>query len=83
MLTHEDGPVWVFRRLRNLPPPKSSLRQGIRCIWCSSVWMSALVTVMLYLLGVVSFPWMVFYWLSISGGAIGLNQWVIVRFNKQ
>jgi hypothetical protein len=42
LVSKEDGPAWVFRKLRHLPPPKSSARQGLSCIFCVSVYAASL-----------------------------------------
>lgn len=38
MVSKEDGPAWIFRKLRKVPPPRSSARQGLSCPFCVSVW---------------------------------------------
>lgn len=40
LLSKEDGPAWVFRKLRKSIPVSSSAKQGIQCQWCVSVWMA-------------------------------------------
>jgi hypothetical protein len=74
LLSEEDGPAWVFRKLRNVPPKKSSLHKGIRCQWCVSVWMASLVTTWLWWIGKVPAQDTFLTGLSLSGAAIVLNQ---------
>lgn len=44
LISTEDGPAWIFRKLRRAVPAKSSTKQGISCQLCVSVWMAILVT---------------------------------------
>lgn len=74
MVSKEDGPAWIFRKLRNAPPRKSSIRQGIRCEWCVSIWASALVTAFLLWLGALPASQWPLWWLGMSAAAILLNQ---------
>lgn len=48
MISSEAGPAWIFCKLRRLPSPKSSAREGISCPLCVSVWMAAPVALWLY-----------------------------------
>lgn len=73
MVSKESGPMRIFRKLRHLPEPRSSAREGLSCPLCTSVWFSALVTGYLAWLG--SFPgaeWPL-WWLAFSGGAVLLH----------
>jgi len=74
LLTREDGPAWIFRKLRNLPSKKSSAHEGIRCLWCASVWMSAPVTAFFWYRGMIEPIETPLYWLAFSAGAICFNQ---------
>lgn len=74
LISSEDGPAWIFRKLRNVPPRKSSAHEGIRCIWCVSMWMSILVTTFFYLDKRIEGQDWALYWLSFSAGGIILNQ---------
>lgn len=74
MLTDEDGPAYIFRKLRNVPPKKSSAHEGIRCIWCASVYFAAATATFFWWRGYfpgVEWP---LYWLGLAGAAVGLNQ---------
>ena len=72
LVSKEDGPAWIFRKLRNVPPKKSSAREGVRCEWCVSVYASALVTWFTY--PHVTLYWAILYWLALSAAAICWNQ---------
>lgn len=44
LISSESGPAFIFRKLRRLPPPKSSAKEGLSCIWCLSIWFAAMIT---------------------------------------
>lgn len=82
LLSKESGPMWMFKKLRRAVPAKSSAKEGIHCIWCSSVWVSTLVT---SFIAVKSFwlsapNWFIItgdtflLMLALSAGAIIVNQ---------
>jgi hypothetical protein len=73
LFSRESGPARVFRKLRNLPPPKSSAREGLECPFCVGLHVSALVTTFLW--WQEKFPgihWPL-YWLAISAIAVILH----------
>lgn len=74
LVSKEDGPAWIFRKIRRLPPPKSSAKEGLACPWCVSVWAAALMV--LLLANKDSWVWVTFvlHWLAISALAIIVNQ---------
>jgi hypothetical protein len=74
LLSEEDGPAWIFRKLRNVPPKKSSLHKGIRCVFCVSVWMASLVTAFLWWIDKVPAQETFLTGMALSGAAIALNQ---------
>lgn len=80
LISKEDGPAYIFRRLRKLPPANSSAKDGLSCAWCMSVWTSALVATYYWKRGL--FPgadWPV-YWLAMSAiGIICNQQWTTER----
>lgn len=53
LLAREDGPFDVFSRIRNFIgvvyydnencTPKNVLARGIICVWCNSIWVSAVM----------------------------------------
>lgn len=74
MFSKEDGPGRIFKKARLATPPKSALREGIECMFCESVWWSAIITTCLCLGDLVIWQVAPLYWLAVSGGAIILNQ---------
>lgn len=74
LISKEDGPAFIFRKLRRLPPPKSSAKEGLACLWCMSIWSSAVVAGYLYWIGLVEGEQWPLYWLAISSIAIICNQ---------
>lgn len=74
LVTKEDGPSFIFRKLRRLPPPKSATKEGLKCLWCGSVYSAALVVLMLAFRD--QYVWLsyVLHWLAISSVAICINQ---------
>lgn len=45
LVSKEDGPAWIFRKLRRSVPARSSAKEGIHCIFCVSVWMAIPVSI--------------------------------------
>lgn len=74
LVSKEDGPAYIFRTIRRLPPPKSSAREGLSCEWCMSIWASALVTSYYCWLGIVAGREAPVYWLAMSALGIICNQ---------
>lgn len=74
LVSKEDGPAWVFRKLRRVPKAGSSAREGLSCPWCLSIWFSAVVTGYEWWQGMVSGVVAPLWWLGVSALAIGFNQ---------
>lgn len=74
LVSSESGPAFIFRKLRRLPPKKSSLKEGLSCIWCQSIWFSAPVTAYEWWLGWIPPKQTPLYFLAISSIAIVINQ---------
>lgn len=74
LISKESGPMFIFRRLRRLPPAKSSTKEGLSCQWCMSVWLAAPVTA--YECALAWFPpsHSPLYWLAMSALAVIANQ---------
>ena len=86
MLVSEDGPWFIFRRLRGatgivhdengavLMVPDGFLAQLLSCVWCASVWVSAtwvgLIVLQPKIMGVISAI------LALSTVAIMVEKWV-------
>ena len=74
LVSKEDGPAYIFRKLRRLPPPESSVKEGLSCEWCMSIWAGALVSGYLCWIDVVPGTEWPLYWLATSAIAILCNQ---------
>lgn len=74
LFSKESGPAKIFQKLRRVPPPKSSAREGLSCQWCMSIYSSALVTAFLWWRGAVETADTPLVWLAVSAGAIVVNQ---------
>ena len=74
LFSKEDGPAYIFRKIRRLPPPKSSARDGLSCEWCMSIWASALVAYYYYWIELITAKDWPIYWLAMSAIAIIINQ---------
>jgi len=74
LVSKEDGPAYIFRRLRHLPTEESSAKVGLSCEWCVSVWAGALVALYMWWIGLFPGAEWPLYWLAISALAIIFNQ---------
>jgi hypothetical protein len=74
LISKEDGPAYIFRRIRKLPPKNSSAQQGLSCPWCVSIWAGALVALYLWLIGIIPGVEYPLYWLAFSAIAVVCNQ---------
>ena len=74
LITKEDGPAFIFRKLRKLPPENSSAKEGLACEWCMSIWTGALVALYLWLIGIIRGIEWPLYRLGLSAIAIICNQ---------
>lgn len=74
LFTKDDGPAWIFQRLRNLPSRTSSAWEGIRCIRCVSIWAAGAVTAFLWLADIITGLWFIPITLALSGAAICLER---------
>lgn len=79
MVSKEDGPAWIFLKLRREVPKKSSVKEGINCQWCVSVWAGILLMIWYHVSTLLpEIPMLigdsVVLILAISGGGICFNQ---------
>ena len=74
LISKEDGPAYIFRKLRKLPSKNSSTKEGLACEWCTSIWTGALVALYLWLIGIIPGAEWPLYWLGLSAIAIICNQ---------
>lgn len=74
MFSRESGPGYIFRTLRQRPRFRSSLREGMSCLACQSIWWGAVATLALAGMGEVPWRFVPFYWLAVSAGAVVIHQ---------
>ena len=74
MISKEDGPAYIFRKIRRLPAENSSAKIGLACEWCMSIWAGALVAFYLWIIKIIPGNEWPLYWLAISAIAIICNQ---------
>ena len=74
LISKEDGPAYIFRRIRKLPPKHSATERGLSCEWCMSIWTGALVAFYLWWIGGISGTEWPLYWLASSAIAVICNQ---------
>ena len=71
MLQEETGPRGIFQRLQawiwSDPVRLGGLKDGLRCFYCTAVWLSILPAVLIEHSNVGYF---IVYWLGISAGAV-------------
>lgn len=73
LVSKEKGPFFIFRKLREAPPKKGSLDDGLKCFLCCSVWFSKPVTAFYWWQGLIEPAWTPVYWLAFSSAAILLH----------
>jgi hypothetical protein len=74
LISKEDGPAYIFRRVRKLPPPSTSAREGLSCEWCVSIWAGALVATYYWWIELIPGVEWPLYWLAMSALGIICNQ---------
>jgi hypothetical protein len=80
LITKEDGPGYIFHKLRKAPRENTSAKDGLSCQWCMSIWMSALVTTYYWLLKIIPGIEWPLYWLAMSAlGIICNQQWTSAK----
>ena len=76
LVSKEDGPAYIFRKLRKMPL-NNSFHDGLSCEWCVSLWMGALVAAYYWWIGIISGVEWPLYWLALSSiGIICNQQWI-------
>jgi hypothetical protein len=75
MVAEEDGPAFVFKRLRErFTNDKSSIAVGVRCFYCVSVWAAGLAAVLLMVVaGWDAWLWPI-WWFGLAGLAAKLYE---------
>lgn len=76
MVSKERGPGGIFAKLRNIPDPEKHefIWEGVRCLWCVSVWMAGAITIYAIWVPWVSLVLAPIYWLAMSSVTIILDQ---------
>ena len=74
LISKEDGPAYLFRKLRRLPPEGSATKEGLSCEWCMSIWAGALVSAYLWIIQAIPGNEWPLYWLATSAIAVICNQ---------
>jgi hypothetical protein len=76
MVAEEDGPAFVFKRMRaRFTNDKSSIAVGIRCPYCVGVWASGAATVLLVVVAGWD-PWLFpLWWFGLAGAAAKIHEW--------
>lgn len=76
MFSKERGPAGIFKKIRDIPDPEKNevLYDGLRCMWCCSVWFAAIVVAWLVYLHWLGWQFAPIYWLALSGLAIVIDQ---------
>lgn len=86
LLSLELGPFWIFKRWRQWvkrkAPKKTHLDDGVECPMCTSVWVSALITALLWWLDLIAPAHGWLWWLSFSGMAILLHHQFTADWKK-
>lgn len=76
MISEEDGPFFIFRRLRDAHTnDKSSFAVGLRCFYCVSFWAALPATILLCLFGDWSIWLWPLWWFGLAGAAAKIYEW--------
>jgi hypothetical protein len=80
MVAEEDGPAFVFKRLRDAHTDQhSSVALGLRCVYCIGVWVALPVTILLCVVGGWEpFLWPL-WWFGLAGAAAKIHEYWRVR----
>jgi hypothetical protein len=80
MIAEEDGPSFVFRRLRDrYTNDKRSFDVGLRCVYCIGFWVALPITMLLCVFGGWDIWLWPVWWLGLSGAAAKLHEYWKVR----
>lgn len=80
MVSMESGPGFIFRKLRGFPNAKKhpSVKEGLSCLCCSSVWIGSGVSAFYLWLEWITWQESILYPFALSAVAVLLN-----LFSKQ
>lgn len=74
LISKEDGPAYIFRKLRKMPRPRTSISEGLSCEWCMSIWSGGLVAAYYWWIKIIPGVEWPLYWLAMSALGIICNQ---------
>lgn len=74
LVSKEDGPYFIFKKIRKLPDKGTATEKGLACIFCTSIYSSSLVTLFFWWMGEIKGAYWILYWLAFSSVAIFMNQ---------
>jgi len=76
MVAEEDGPAFVFKRLRDrFTDQHSSIALGLRCVYCVSFWVALPAAVLLVAFGGWAAWLFPIWWLGLAGAATKIYEW--------
>lgn len=76
MVAEEDGPAFVFKKLRGrYTNQHSAVAVGIRCFYCMSWWIAGGVTLYLVASGDITFWQWPLMWGGTAGAACKIYEW--------
>lgn len=81
LITDDDGPGFIFRKLRRLPQKRSSVRKGISCPFCVSFYFALAISVFEVLARELDPYQAVIVMPAIWGASVLLNQ-TFVKLSK-
>lgn len=80
MIVEEDGPAFVFKKLRDRHTDQhSALAVGIRCFYCVSFWAALPATVLLCVVGGWDVWLWPIWWFGLSGAAAKIYEYWKMR----
>lgn len=74
LISKEDGPADVLRHIREGWPLRPTVKKGLSCEWCVSIWAGAIVALYLWLIRTIPGREWPLYWLALSAIAVICNQ---------
>lgn len=76
MVAEEDGPAFVFKRLREAHTnDKRSLDVGLRCFYCVSFWAALPASVLLVVVGHWDLYLWPLWWFGLAGAAVKIYEY--------
>lgn len=76
MVVEEDGPAFVFKRMRDARTnDKSSIDVGLRCFYCVSFWAALVATLLLVVVGGWDAWLFPLWWFGLAGAAAKIYEY--------